>query len=64
MKEWNFFSNMQINTIGNYVPRKKGKFKYDEASWICKNIKSTLRKKFYFLQKDTMLMVKVIIMCY
>lgn len=45
MKEWNFFFNMQINTIGNYVPRKKGKFKYDEAPWICKNIKSTLRKK-------------------
>ena len=39
------FSNMQINLIRNYVSRKKAKLKYDEAPWICKNLKSTLRKK-------------------
>ena len=37
--------NTLTNIFRNYIPNKKFKFKYDEAPWINKNIKSALRKR-------------------
>ena len=37
--------NTLTNIFRNYIPNKKVKFKYNEAPWINKNIKSALRKR-------------------
>ena len=38
-------SNKLISIFRNYIPNKKVRFKYDEAPWIDKNIKSALCKR-------------------
>ena len=36
---------VELALFRNYIPNKKVKFKYGEASWINKNTKSALRKR-------------------
>ena len=38
-------SDILINIFRNNIPNKKAKFKYGEAPWIYKNMKSSLRKR-------------------